>query len=194
MRIKAFTLVEMLIVMGIIIILMAVGIASGRFAIRRANAIEHQNAAEQIYQGAQSYYSDFREYPGKEVTLDTESLVTSELAEYIDDFDGGSEASYTFVTNDTGQEIVICVTYGGIQDENNLGIYCIGNAIGSDLISGAPSVQDIEFGSTEYNDAVVLFEDKCSAWTGKDGWGGDACTVAPTAESSDPPPASPLTF
>ena len=46
---KGFTLVEMLIVMGIIIILMVVGITAGRFAINRANDAAHRNAADQIY-------------------------------------------------------------------------------------------------------------------------------------------------
>jgi prepilin-type N-terminal cleavage/methylation domain-containing protein len=196
MKLKAFTLVEMLIVMGIIVILMAVGIASGRFAIRRANKIEHQNAAEQIYQASQSYYSDFKEFPGKTTALTVEDLMAPEvLGAYIDDFDGGSEASYTYVTDDTAQEMLVCVTYGGIQDENDLGMYCAGNGIGSDLISGAPTTKEIEFASTEYNEAVVLFEDNCSAWDSSDGWDEQTCTVAPATEDDSgvrPPPASPF--
>jgi type II secretory pathway pseudopilin PulG len=181
---KAFTLVEMLIVMGIIIILMAVGIASGRFAIRRANKIEHQNAAEQLYQALQSYYTDNREYPGTE-TVD--ALVTgiglgeadNSIADYIDDFDGGSDASYSYTVDGTGQETIVCVTYGGLGDENALGIYCTGNGIAG-TIANAPSVKDIEVDLTspsEYLDAAALINANCSAWTAADEWTSDACNV-----------------
>ena len=103
----AFTLVEMLIVMGIVVILMAVGIASGRFAIQRANRIEHQNAADQIYQGLQSYYTDNRQFPDEPASVS--ALVTTDLAEYIDEFDGGSEATYMYAVDSTNQEMLVCV-------------------------------------------------------------------------------------
>jgi type II secretory pathway pseudopilin PulG len=187
--IKAFTLVEMLIVMGIIIILMAVGIASGRFAIRRANKIEHQNAAENIYQALQSYYSDNRAFPGDAPDEDPDiaTVVTGDLLEYIDDFDGGSDASYTYNIDDadTGQEVIVCVTLGGVQDENQLGIYCTGNGIGSDMITGAPTVKNIEYGTPEYQQvADNLFED-CSGWEAKEGWVDDACDIV---DSTPPVP------
>lgn len=180
---KAFTLVEMLIVMGIIIILMAVGIASGRFAIRRANRIEHQNAAEQIYQGLQSYYADNREYPGKggaDITDINALMAEDVLGEYIDDFDGGSEATYAYEVDATGQEVLICVTYGGDGDANNLGIYCTGNGIAGDL-SNAPTVKDIDYDDTaNYDLAVGVFGEACSDWEpATQTWG--TCE-APTAQ------------
>jgi type II secretory pathway pseudopilin PulG len=164
-KIKAFTLVEMLIVMGIIIILMAVGIASGRFAIRRANKIEHQNAAEQIYQAAQSYYSDNREYPDQATPGDLIMGADSEnsLAEYIDDFDGGSEATYAYAVDGTGQEVLICVTYGGVGDTNELGMYCTGNAIGSTDF-GAPESKDMDYPSADYFTGASFFPDNASVW------------------------------
>jgi type II secretory pathway pseudopilin PulG len=173
--IKAFTLVEMLIVMGIIIILMAVGIASGRFAIRRANKIEHQNAAEQIYQALQSYYTDNREYPGKTTTstpagpLTVQALMADGiLGEYIDDFDGGSEATYAYAVDSSGQEALVCVTYGGVGDENEIGMYCAGNAINSTLITGAPGTKDIDYTNVTDYDLVAnnLFTatETCSDW------------------------------
>lgn len=165
-RLKAFTLVEMLIVMGIIIILMALGIASGRFAIRRANKIEHQNAAEQIYQAMQSYYSDNREYPCKDLeACDVDYLMTGNdsgdegpLAAYYDDFEGGSEASYMYLlTDDTSaQEAIVCVTYGGASDENMLGMYCTGNGIGSED-GRIPDIKDMEYGTRDYFEGVALF-------------------------------------
>jgi type II secretory pathway pseudopilin PulG len=180
---KAFTLVEMLIVMGIIIILMAVGIASGRFAIRRANKIEHQNAAEQIYQGLQSYYTDNREYPAKADGGTTLALLMADdtLGEYVDDFDGGSEASYAYIADSTGQEILVCVTYGGVGDANDLGIYCTGNGINGDL-SVAPSEKDIEYSTTnDYNTVNAAFAaDTCSDWDpATQTWG--ACTTVDDA-------------
>ena len=166
---KAFTLVEMLIVMGIIIILMAVGIASGRFAIRRANKIEHQNAAEQMYQALQAYYSDNREYPDKGgadgetpqalFTGTGLSEATNSVVPYIDDFDGGSEATYGYAVGTDGQEVIVCVTLGGIGDANGLGIYCTGNGINGTI--GGPTIQDIEYDptdTTEYDLAIDVFD------------------------------------
>ena len=60
---KAFTLIEMLIVMGILVILMVVGVAAGRFAIDRANQIAHQNGATQLYQALQSHFTDYGRFP-----------------------------------------------------------------------------------------------------------------------------------
>jgi type II secretory pathway pseudopilin PulG len=185
---KAFTLVEMLIVMGIIIILMAVGIASGRFAIRRANKIEHQNAAEQIYQALQSYYSDKREYPGKgasgEDRLDPSELITinntGELDEYIDDFDGGSEASYSYMVDATGQEVVVCVTYGGVGDANQLGMYCTGNGIGGDVVADLDS-KDLDYTTEsdyQYGANTFVNGQTCSAWDpSTQNWGSTNCDI-----------------
>jgi type II secretory pathway pseudopilin PulG len=155
---EAFTLVEMLIVMGIIIILMAVGIASGRFAIQRANKIEHQNAADQIYQAAQSYYTDNREFPYS-ATAGAMSPATllgagGGLAEYIDEFDGGSDATYTIAIDSTGQEIIVCVSLGGHDDENELGYYCTGNGLAGEIAS-APDVKDITYSGGAYSDADI---------------------------------------
>jgi type II secretory pathway pseudopilin PulG len=168
---KAFTLVEMLIVMGIIIILMAVGIASGRFAIRRANRIEHQNAAEQIYQGLQSYYADNREYPDQDTP---EDLVTGDLGEYIDDFDGGSEATYYYDVDGTNQVILVCVTHGGSMDENELGAYCTGNGVNStDVSPSGLSSKDLEFGSEDYTALMDVIDtvDYYSEWEPASPWG-----------------------
>jgi len=186
-RLKAFTLVEMLIVMGIIIILMAVGIASGRFAIRRANKIEHQNAAENIYQALQSYYTDHREYPGKATDstpagpLSVSALMADGiLGEYVDDFDGGSEATYSYTVDSSGQETLVCVTYGGVGDENTIGIYCAGNAINSTIFNSPPTAKDIDYSDvTNYNLAVVQFDTTdgtCSDWNpATKAW--DTCTA-----------------
>ncbi len=60
---KAFTLIEMLIVMGIIMILIGVGVAGTRYALDSANKIKLENAVDNLNQAMLSYFADNREYP-----------------------------------------------------------------------------------------------------------------------------------
>lgn len=148
----SFTLVEMLIVMGIIIILMVVGVTAGRFAINRANDVAHRNAADQIYTSLQAYYTDFREYPSENseeicsngctiAGLVGSENTPGELVPYIDEasFNGGSNASYFYgVGGDGGnQAVLVCVTLRGNAPDNNQKdngeIYCNGNGFGVQL-------------------------------------------------------------
>jgi len=146
---SAFTLVEMLVVMGILVILMAMGIAAGRFAIQRANKLQHQNAVDQLYQGLQSHYADLREYPD---TLDFVDWPTAlgtggVLEKYIDQkaFDGGSDSTYYYAVDTTGQSVLVCTSFGGHNDENALGGYCNGNGFGSLPSTGTPvSKKDLD--------------------------------------------------
>jgi type II secretory pathway pseudopilin PulG len=141
---EAFTLVEMLIVMGILIILMVVGITAGRFAINRANDVAHQNAADQVYQGLQAYYTDNREFPAGTYTVATLigdpgacTSPTNPLCDYMDSgaFNGGTEATYYyFVESDQQQSVLVCVSLGGIDDDRERGIYCSGNGFGDDTL------------------------------------------------------------
>ncbi len=134
-RYSGFTLIEMLVVMGILVILMTMGIAAGQFAIERANRIQHASAVDQLYQGLQAYYTDNREYPP---TLDFTDFSTAlspsgVLGKYIDQnaFEGGSDATYYYDTNtDTKQTVIVCVSLGGIDDGNERGAYCNGNGFG----------------------------------------------------------------
>ncbi len=153
---SGFTLVEMLIVMGIIIILMVVGITAGRFAINRANDVAHKNAVDQVYVSLQAYYTDEREYPtggGKPCTgtvctfaeLVGDANTSGLLVPYIDaySFDGSSISSYFYgVGGDGGnQAVLVCVTLRGDALENSThpdgAVYCAGNGIG---------VPDMDFG------------------------------------------------
>ncbi len=142
---KAFTLVEMLIVMGIIIILMAVGITAGRYAINRANDVAHQNAVDNIYTALQAYYADNREFPTAPTTGGFKTMMTDNattgwedwyIGEYMDDgaFDGGTEATYYYDTDSLRQEVIVCVSLFGQATTGN-GImgdyYCNGNAFGT---------------------------------------------------------------
>jgi prepilin-type N-terminal cleavage/methylation domain-containing protein len=156
---EAFTLVEMLVVMGILVILMTMGIAAGRFAIQRANAVQHQNAADQLYQGLQSYYADNREFPSEAEFTDFETAVGTGgvLETYVDQdgFDGGSDATYYYAVDDTGQSTLVCVSFGGQSDENEMGGYCNGNGFGSLPLSGSTKVGGKQLDDSEFNTQVI---------------------------------------
>lgn len=178
---KAFTLIEMLIVMGILVILMVVGVAAGRFAIDRANQIAHQNGATQLYEALQSHFTDYGKFPTNtatlaEMTMNTDN-VENALGKYLDmgSFKGGSEAEYTYFVNTTRQSVVVCVTLGGIDDVTEKGITCVGNGFGDpDLTYDGTNPITVEyhpFDSTgvilaEYN-GILAYTTNVSEWNGK---------------------------
>jgi len=172
---EAFTLVEMLIVMGILIILMAVGITAGRFAINRANDVAHQNAVDQLYTGLQAYYTDEREFPAQVAfnNLLVEGVTPADniLFDYLDQgaFKGGTEATfYYFVEDEQQQSVLVCVTLGGLLDVKERGIYCNGNGFGDDdLLGGLVTDKNIEFGDAQYT-AIVdsAIANSVSGWDG----------------------------
>ncbi len=142
----AFTLVEMLVVMGILIILMVVGIAAGSFALNRANDVAHRNGADQLYEGLQAYYVDNMKYPlpgdckdeaGATVTCTPATLMKDPdmLGEYMDlgAFNGGSGATYMYFVGGANddQAVLVCVTMRGIWETNvardDGAVYCAGN-------------------------------------------------------------------
>jgi prepilin-type N-terminal cleavage/methylation domain-containing protein len=158
-KIQGFTLIEMLVVMGILVILMTMGIAAGRFAVQRANLVQHQNAVAQVYQGLQAYYADNREYPTEAefIGFDSALATTGVLGTYLDSasFEGGSDATfYYFVDSDNQQNVLVCASLGGHDDANEMGLACDGNGF-SILPTAAPvSGKEVEFGGTDY-DAVL---------------------------------------
>jgi type II secretory pathway pseudopilin PulG len=132
---SGFTLVEMLIVMGILIILMAVGITAGRFAINRANDVAHQNAADQIYTAMQAYYTDERKFPDVTGWSFKDAIAPDgDLNKYMGDgeFTGGTEATFYYWADTLGQAALICVSKGGADDKTGRGFYCTGNGFGAD--------------------------------------------------------------
>lgn len=179
---SGFTLVEMLIVMGIIIILMAVGITAGRFAINRANDVAHADAADKLFVAVQSYMTDEREYP---VLTDLEADLLApagqtaggQLSPYLTkgEFEGGTDATYYYWT-DT-KSALVCVSKGGPSDEDARGFYCSGNGFEAE---GAPAVagKDVKANETGCpgSGTWTLIQD----WNNKDGVFGDSdasCTV-----------------
>ncbi len=142
----AFTLVEMLVVMGILIILMVVGIAAGSFALNRANDVAHRNAADQLYEGLQAYYVDNMRYPKPTECKDASGTATNcspaalmldpdMLGKYMDlgAFNGGSGATYMYFVGGPSddQAVLVCVTMRGLWATNvardDGAVYCAGN-------------------------------------------------------------------
>lgn len=159
-KFEAFTLIEMLVVMGILVILMTMGIAAGRFAIQRANLVQHQNAVTQIYQGLQAYYADNRKYP-EEVDFATFGDAMSdagELGTYLDSsgFDGGTDGTFYYFSGNNNQNTLVCVTLGGLDDEGEAGIVCDGNGFGvlPESASYTISEKSIEPDFTEYQNIL----------------------------------------
>lgn len=185
---SGFTLVEMLIVMGIIIILTVVGITAGGFAINRANDVAHQNAVDQLYTSLQAYYTDEREYPSNdgdcgEGVVCTPGLLVGPVGEndgflvpYIDkdSFDGGSAATYWYFVGGDGadQSVLVCVSLRGVAAENaerdDGGIYCNGNGFGAD---GIPPITGKNNLITDlHTDTITVFD--TTGTTGSDWDGG----------------------
>jgi len=181
---EAFTLVEMLIVMGILIILMVIGITAGRFAINRANDVAHQNAVDQIYQGLQAYYTDNRVFPGdvcglagNEACTVAELIGTTDtpglLGEYLDQgaFNGGTSATYHyFVEEGAQQSVLVCVTLGGVTGDATLrAVYCNGNGFGvEDLISGITvSTKSMDDITTDGTPGAAIVALPGSDWDGE---------------------------
>ena len=130
---KAFTLIEMLIVMGIIMILIGVGVAGTRYALDSANKIKLQNAVDNLNQAMLSYYADEREYPAFTnfgTTLDTDG----ELNKYMEtgEFDGGADCTYYYWLDSVDEQtFLVCVSLGAHDDEKTKGFYCNGNGFGA---------------------------------------------------------------
>lgn len=184
-RYKAFTLIELIVVMGILIILLSLGIAIGRYAIQESQDTYHKDAVRNLYAALVKYKLDNKEYPelgncsgcieeeffsyalGYNGTSDQHILVP-----YLEEetkFDGGSDATYYYAVDIYDQQfVIVCVSLGGVDDENQRGFYCTGDGIGI-LPEDSPILsQDID--SLESGDpsalSVLSLDD--SDWRKKD--------------------------
>lgn len=143
----AFTLVELLIVMGILVILIAVGILVGRYATLKSQDTRHKDAARKLYTMLLEYKNDNGSYPNlgncsrcirEEFfaralgsTGTEEEQVLKGYAGGEGGFDGGSKATYYYSVDSYDQQFVlVCVSLGGIYDEAERGYYCVGSGIG----------------------------------------------------------------
>ena len=168
MKYKGFTLVEVLIVMGILLILMAIGVAVGRYAIDRANRIYHQDMADRLFEALVKYKLDYEEYPrlGSCATCIDEQFfaealgykgVNDVLKPYIEDgaFDGGTDATYYYYVDPvSAQFVVVCVSLGGVDDQGEQGHYCTGDGIGTQPAGNPVKVK--EGGSVSSGDTDIV--------------------------------------
>lgn len=180
---EAFTLVEMLIVMGILIILMAIGITAGRYAINRANEVAHQDAVQQIYLALQAYYTENREFPAAATPEALISGTDAVLYKYLDQgaFNGGTEADfYYFVEPSTQQSVLVCATLGGSGDAKHLGFYCDGNGFGDSTLtlSGSVTAENLKNKKVDYDAGAGGVYDAILAGTNVSTWYGSSWTQA----------------
>lgn len=180
---EAFTLVEMLIVMGILIVLMAVGITAGRFAINRANEVAHQDAVKQIYTALQAYYTDHREFPDPttpKALIDGSSAL---LYSYLDNgaFNGGTIADYYyFVSEGMNQSVIVCATLGGTGDSKKLGLVCDGNGFNdpSVFVKDATTGDSVTDKKVAYTADAGIYQTIITDTTHKSTWYGSSWTQA----------------
>lgn len=186
-RYKAFTLVEMLIVMGILIVLLAVGVLVARYAIQKAQDVKHKNAVRTLYSSLIKYKNINGKYPGigsctgcieREFFAYSLGYNGTEnnyiLKEYADEdgiFDGGAEATYYYDVDDIDQQfVIVCVSLGGIDDEGERGFYCVGDGIG--ILPEITPVTDSDINSQASGDplAVIVKSMDNSDWYPKEGF------------------------
>lgn len=144
-KVKAFTLVELLIVMGILIILIGLAVLVGRYSIRRSRIVHHKNAVLELERILVSFQNENGYVPrigtcGTCINIEDEFFAYALgyrgdaplLREYMDvfPFDGGNDTTYYYDTDDLGGFFVVCVALGGIDDQAELGYYCSGTGIG----------------------------------------------------------------
>lgn len=178
---SGFTLVEMLIVMGIIIILMAVGITAGRFAINRANDVAHADAADKLFIAVQSYLTDEREYPD-ETVMTSWAIATQAggiLEDYLSEaeFEGGTDATFYYWT-DT-KSAIVCVSKGGFNDATDRGYYCTGNGFGTTDAPADVDEKDIPEEGVTPPSGYPGGVQNSGAWTIVQDWSNDDGWVAP---------------
>jgi len=170
-RYKAFTLIELIVVIGILIILMAIGLAIGRYAIQKSQDTFHQNTVRNLYAALVKYKIENKEYPelgscsgcieeeffsyalGFNGTSDQHILVA--YLEEEGEFDGGTDATYYYAVDEYDQQfVIVCVSLGGVDDENQRGFYCTGDGIGM-LPSDSPILKS-DVGSLQSGDPAAL--------------------------------------
>lgn len=183
----AFTLVEMLVVMGILIILVAIGVLVGRYAIQKGQDVKHQDAARNLYTALVKYKLDNKKYPmlgscsgciEKELFAyalgyngNSSNYILKQYADEDGTFDGGSDTTYYYAVDSVDQQyVVVCVALGGIDDEKERGFYCLGDGIGM-LPEGNP-ITDNNIGSQSSGDplAIVVKSMDNSDWHQDDGF------------------------
>ena len=169
-----FTLVEMLVVMGILIVLLSVTVLVARFAMQRAEDAKHKEAARNLYAILLEFKNDNGEFPA---VGDCYGCIQDEffptalgytgpdelhyLEPYIDGskgFDGGSDTTYYYdVDNQSKQFVIVCVALGGVDDEGQRGFFCTGNGMGYlPQLPDVPTINVDDVGPVERLDPYAM--------------------------------------
>ncbi|MBU1120097.1 type II secretion system GspH family protein [Patescibacteria group bacterium] len=186
-RYKAFTLVEMLIVMGVLIVLLSIGVMVGRFALQKAQDVKHKDAARLLYTALIKYKNINGAYPALGTCsgcIEREFFAYAMgyngtpsnyiLKEYANEdgiFDGGSDATYYYAVDSIDQRfVVVCVSLGGIDDENERGFYCTGDGIG--MLPEISPITDKDIGAQSTGDSLAITVKSMdnSDWRNEDGF------------------------
>ncbi len=160
---KGFTLVELLVVMGIMAVLIAIAVAGLAFAMRRSRNTARQSSVDNLDKALSAYYTENEQYP---TASSMEQLIETELDEFLEgSWDGGASNSiYCYKPGDDNLLFVVCASQEEFSGDDTY--FCKGTGMGQD---GFPS------GSTD--NATPPTEAVCNSWDGDD-WG--------SADTGDP--------
>lgn len=156
---KGFSLVELLVVMGIMAVLIMIAIAGLGFAMRRSRNTARQSAVSNLDKALAAYYTDHQEYPS---AADMEYLVESSLVDYLEgSWDGGSGGSeYCYKTNADNLTYLVCCSQEALTGNGDY--FCKGPGIGSDGFPDTKTPAAPPTGAT------------CDKWDGEGGWSGSS--------------------
>jgi len=160
---QAFTLIELLIVMAILIILMGIGLFGGRFIFKQAQITRHTSVLAELSKATEGYYLEHNRYPEGSSTLTSfQTLVehADGLEPYFDkDFDGGDTAVYYYYVGNQGQDYLYCVESDSYE-------YYLCD--GTDFSLPGSTVEKKGDALTQAQRSAATFS---GTWTKNSGWG-----------------------
>jgi type II secretory pathway pseudopilin PulG len=164
---SGFTLVEMLVVMGIIILLMAMGIGGGRLALQSASNITFKSGVKQMQEAALTHYSAKGGYPAGPTNPKTLLTGTGAFTGYVESFDGGNDTTYFYIVDTAKQSVLICVDLAadlaGKKD-----IYCEGNGFGKNMgLATTINAKTLVNGTAEWTALNAVRSSAGSNWVNK---------------------------
>ncbi len=138
---NAFTLIELLIVMAVIVILMGIGLLGGRFVIKRAHKTEHQAVLAGLVKATEAYNLDNGGYPEIGMNADRFGSITQltdsyESAGYLDvDFTThhGEAGEFYYMPPTSTRSFYFCV-----QNRSDDYVVCEGPGVPASLDDALP--------------------------------------------------------
>lgn len=146
---NAFTLTEILLAMGVIIILGSIAVGAVRYATQRSREAQYKSNVRFLSSILVQFKSDYGRYPlvtnepcmgcvSREVLasgLGYRGRLSGAFLQpyFTGGFDGGIEATYYYYVQETdGQFAIVCVSLLGAHDRNNPNnrYYCDGDGLG----------------------------------------------------------------